>query len=754
MRIFLWAHVVGFTAYAVVLRVMHGAAGGSPDHRIGGLTTDGFNAALLLITALAVGTLLPRLGRRVSMLLMASGLNTCSALLIAISGGLIEMHFHFFVTVAVVSLYQEWLPFVVTICFVVLDHAVLGYVAPALVFNHHMGHERPLLWAGIHALFVSAASVVNLMAWQLAEQERARGEQALSTGEGVYGIDRAGRVIFANSAMLGLLGKPESALPGRHHHEVLSHSADAEQPYAADGCPTCRAATVERASAARFASWFRLADGVMVPVEALASRLSARGGVDGTIVTFHDVTERRALEDRLTFQAMHDSVTGLPNRVLFLDRLADALVNTTWADGVLAVLFLDVDHFKSVNDSLGHPVGDELLRSVTARLRAVLREGDTLARFGGDEFAVLCGGIVAEEDAKRVAQRLVAAFDRPCSIGATEVYITVSVGVVVVSDSDHDPATLLRDTDVAMYAAKTAGRGRWHMFDADLHTRAVDKLLIANELHRAIERRELRVYYQPIVDMLDERIVGVEALVRWQHPDRGLVGPDEFILVAEETGLVVPLGRWVLSEALRQLAEWDRADVYLAVNLSGRQLVEGSLVDDVAGMLRRYAIDPGQLCLEITETALVSDMPRALEALTGLKKLGIRLALDDFGQGQSSLANLRRFPVDVIKVDRTFVATIDDDARIVAAIIELGRALGLAVVGEGVETHEQALQLQALGCRLGQGYLFGAPVPAYRLMGQFLHPEGLRPAGSLANIPIQVRRDDELADPQPATGTG
>lgn len=760
MRVFLWAHVVGFIGYGAVHRVLSGSPlDGHLNHHIGGLTEGGFNAMLALLTALAVGASLPRLGPRLAMLLMAFGLNTCSALLVAISGGLIEMHFHFFVTVAVVSLYQEWLPFVVTICYVVLDHAVLGALAPGLVFNHHMGHAQPLMWAGIHALFVAAASVANLVAWRLAEQERARGEQALSTGEGVYGIDRAGDVIFANSAMLNLLGQSEAALLGRHHHEVLGHSASADQPYDTIGCPTCHAATVERASAARFASWFRLAGDVMVPVEALASRLSVRGGVDGTIVTFHDVTERRALEDRLTFQAMHDSVTGLPNRVLFLDRLGEALRNPSCAEGILVVLFLDVDHFKSINDSLGHAVGDELLRSVTARLLAALSESDTLARFGGDEFAVLCSGIAGEEHAKRVAQRLVAAFDRPCSIGTTEVFITVSVGIVVVSENENDPATLLRDADAAMYAAKTGGRGRWHMFDADLHRRAVDRLLIANELHRAVERSELRVHYQPIVDMIDERIVGVEALVRWQHPDRGLVGPDEFIPVAEETGLIVPIGCWVLAAALHQLVEWDRADVYVAVNLSGRQLVDGRLVDDVACLLRRYDVNPGQLYLEITETALVSDMPCALQALTGLKKLGVRLALDDFGQGQSSLANLRRFPVDVIKVDRTFVASIKEDARIASAVIQLGRALGLAVVGEGVETREQAVRLQALGCRLGQGHLFGAAVPASQLSGQFMHPDATLPAGGVrvaarVSVPAQAPPGDDLVRPRSATGTG
>ena len=734
MLILLWLHVAGFAAYGMVAHALHGGPfTGHLGHPMGSLTTGVFGAVLTLLALLAVGASLPQLGRRRSMLLMALGLNTCSALLVALSGGLIEMHFHFFVIVAVVALYQAWLPFAVTILCVVLNNAVLGYLVPTLVFNHQMGHQRPLLWAAIHGGFVVAASVANLQAWRWTEQERARGMQALSSGEGVYGIDREGAVIFANSALLALLGQPESALLGRHHHDILGHSADAHRPYVRNECPACCAATVEHVSPTRFTSWFRLGDGSMVPVEALASRLSAHGGVDGTIVTFHDVTDRRALEGRLTFQATHDAVTGLPNRVLFLDRLTHALHHTNWEQGALAVLFLDVDHFKSVNDSLGHPVGDELLRSVTTRLAGALRDGDTLARFGGDEFAVLCGGIDGEEEAKEVAQRLVSAFKRPCPIDTTEVFISVSVGVVVVSDSEHDPATLLRDVDVAMYAAKAAGRARWHLFDAALHLHAVDQLRVANELHRAVERHELRVFYQPIVDMADQRIVGLEALARWQHPIRGLIEPAEFIPVAEETGLIVPLGRWVLSASLHQLAEWNRTDVYMSVNLSARQLVEPGLVEEVADMLARSGVRPGQLCLEITETALVSDMQRALSTLADLKKLGVRLALDDFGQGQSSLANLRRFPVDVIKVDRTFVATIAENALIVATILDLGRALGLTVVGEGVETHEESQRLQALGCRLAQGYLFGRPVPADQLPADFLAPE--RPILTHSTVP-------------------
>lgn len=738
MRIVLWLHVVGFAGYGALVHLLPaGPLAGHLDHQTGGLTANQFGLALTVLVVLAAGTSLPRLGRRLSMLLMALGLNTCSALLVAISGGLIEMHFHFFVIVAVVALYQQWLPFVVTIFFVAFDHVVVRYLAPDLVFNPEMGHQNPLVWAGIHALFVAAASVANLQAWRLAEQERARGEQALSSGEGVYGIDCGGAIIFANAAMLGMLNQPESALLGRHHHEVLGHSADAAQPYPADACPTCSAATVEHASAVRFTSWFRLGNGSTVPVEALASRLSADGGVDGTIVTFHDVTTRRALEDRLVFQAMYDSLTGLPNRILFLDRLTQALQITDWGEGVLAVLFLDVDQFKAVNDSLGHAVGDELLGSVTARLQEVLRDGDTLARFGGDEFAILCGGIDGEEEAEQVAQRLVSAFERPCSIGSTEVFISVSVGVVMVSDSNHDPATLLRDADVAMYEAKTGGRGRWHMYDATLHLRVVDRLRIGTELHRAVERGELRVHYQPIVDMSDERIVGVEALVRWEHPERGLIGPVDFIRVAEETGLIVPLGRWVLSAALAQLARWNRRELYLAVNLSGRQLADSGLVADVAGLLAASGVAPGLLCLEITETALVSDMPRAIDALAALKALGVSLALDDFGQGQSSLANLRRFPVDAIKVDRAFVATVAEDEGIVAAIIELGRNFGLDVVGEGVETPEEAHRLLALGCRVAQGYLFGRPVPAEQVPGQFVRPAGWA-SRTAVSIPAQA----------------
>ena len=711
MRVLLWAHVAGFALYAVMIHLGHGEATSHLGHETGALPTPAFLAVLGVLVLLALGTSAP-FGRRTLMVVMAIGLNTCSALLVALSGGLIEFHFHFFVIVAVVALYQEWLPFFVSILFVVLDHAVVGVLAPGLVFSHHMGHENPLRWALLHGFFILAASVVNLQAWRLAEDEQVRHQHVLSGGEGVYGIDPSGNVTFVNPAMLQLIDQTEREVLGRHHHDLLGHFTDRDGSQDHTGCATCLVTTAPYTSTTRFPAWFGIAGGARIPVLVLASPLRDRGRIAGSIVTFQDVSERRVLEERLTFQAQHDALTGLPNRLLFLDRLIAALERAADSQLVVAVYFLDLDRFKRVNDSMGHPVGDVLLGAVAARLRTILRQGDTLSRFGGDEFAVLSEDMSSAAASDDLARRLVGAFDQPFRLDQTETFVSASVGVVAVRGGAHDPAGLLRDADVAMYAAKSAGRGRWRAFSEQMQVESAEALRTTNQLHHAVDRGELRLHYQPIVNLQDGRIVGMEALVRWEHPTRGLLGPSAFVPLAEETGLIVPIGRWVLRNALRQLKLWERHDVYVSVNLSARQLIESTLVQDVADLIVETGVRPERLCLEITETALFSDLDKTVTVLGGLKRLGVWLALDDFGQGQSSLANLRRFPVDVLKIDAAFVATILESAGIVTTIIELGRCLDLAVIAEGVEDTGQMERLQALGCPHGQGYFFARPAPA------------------------------------------
>jgi diguanylate cyclase (GGDEF)-like protein/PAS domain S-box-containing protein len=430
--------------------------------------------------------------------------------------------------------------------------------------------------------------------------------------------------------------------------------------------------------------------------------------------------ERRTFEDRLAHQAQHDPLTGLPNRLLFVEFLTLALARTQRKQSAAAVLFLDLDRFKFVNDSLGHDAGDELMVKLGMRLCAAVRPTDTVARFGGDEFTVLCDDL-DPEDARRqavdVAERLLEVIEAPVQLNGEDQHLSASVGIAIAGPGDS-PETLLRDADAAMYRAKERGKGRWELFDEEMRSSVRLRLETENALHRAIERDELRIYYQPIVELGGGTCSGAEALVRWQHPERGLVAPDSFIDLAEETGLIVPIGDWVLQEACRQLMEWRDggvvpSDFSIAVNLSARQLAHPDLVARVAGALERTGVPPELICLEITESVLMAE--NTIETVVALRNLGVRLSIDDFGTGYSSLGYLRRFPVDSVKVDRSFVDGLGakaEDSAIVAAVIGLGHALGLSVVAEGVEAELQLAELVRLGCDRAQGFWFARPQPA------------------------------------------
>jgi diguanylate cyclase (GGDEF)-like protein/PAS domain S-box-containing protein len=431
------------------------------------------------------------------------------------------------------------------------------------------------------------------------------------------------------------------------------------------------------------------------------------------------VIERKRAQERLAHQALHDPLTELPNRALFLDRLALALARLRRRRSSMAVLFADVDRFKVVNDSLGHDAGDRLLVALSRRLRDVLRPGDTLARFGGDEFAVLCED-VPEADVIGIAERMTDALAEPFTVGGREVFVSMSVGIAVARDPDQRPAALLRDADAAMYLAKDRGRARFEVFDEAMRDESTERLLLENALRRAPERGELRALYQPIVRLVDGTMVAAEALVRWVHPERGLLEASQFVPLAEETGIIVPVGGWVLEEACRQAATWPgNGDApAVSVNLSARQLSRPDLVDLVAHALRESGLNPDRLWLEITESVLMEDADTAVAALERLRALGAHLSVDDFGTGYSSLAYLRRFPVDSLKVDRSFVAGLGqdpEDSAIVEAVVSMAHSLHLSVVAEGVETLEQLTRLRELGCELAQGFYFAAPVPSSAL---------------------------------------
>jgi diguanylate cyclase (GGDEF)-like protein/PAS domain S-box-containing protein len=442
------------------------------------------------------------------------------------------------------------------------------------------------------------------------------------------------------------------------------------------------------------------------------------GSIVGTFGVSRDVTAQVMAERALAHQALHDAVTGLPNRLALMDRLSQALVSLDRTHGQVALFFIDLDNFKTINDSLGHEAGDRVLVEVGRRLGRICRRSDTVARFGGDEFVLLCA-LRADEDVRLIASRAVRAIGKRFSSEGDDLTVTASVGVIVTGDPSSDPGTLLQQADIAMYEAKSAGRDGFRLYDSKLRVRAMANHDFDATLRKAIDKKELFLLYQPLFSLEDQSLRGAEALVRWQHPERGLVLPGDFIPLAEERGLIASIDTFVFDEACRQLAVWvaDGAlpdDFTMAVNLSGRQLSDPQLVERVASSIKSHGVAARQLCLEITETALIGELGEAMTTLADLSKLGVRIALDDFGTGYSTLAHVQRLNVDILKIDRSFVEQIggsDRDREIIAAITAMAHALGMSVVGEGIETTCQLGELTALGCDAGQGYLLARPLP-------------------------------------------
>ncbi|HKG38165.1 MAG TPA: EAL domain-containing protein [Conexibacter sp.] len=482
----------------------------------------------------------------------------------------------------------------------------------------------------------------------------------------------------------------------------------------------------EMDAAMRTTEPFRFEHRVVRPdgeVRTIDSRGRVEVDADGRVVrmlgTGQDVTERRAAERLLEHQALHDPLTGLPNRALFLDRLQHALTRARRPGSSLAVYFCDVDDFKDVNDSLGHETGDELLVALPPRLREGLRAGDTVARFGGDEFVILCEDLDSEGEAIRIAERIAEAFGLPFALDGRPHHLSVSVGVVFVKGGEASATEVLRDADAAMYRAKGGGKGRFELFDAQMRASLVARLQTEADLRRALEEGELRLHYQPVVALDGGAFVGAEALVRWQHPERGLLAPAEFIAVAEDSGLIAPLGAWVLEKACRQAVAWGGGR-FVSINLSPRQLSHSDVPALLERALAETGVDPALLELEITENVLMEQSASALGTLRQLKAMGVRLMLDDFGTGWSSLAYLKRFPLDGLKIDREFVdglGTSVEDTAIVAAVLSMAAALELDVIAEGVETEAQLEWLRERGCGLAQGFLLGRPMPAGELVG-------------------------------------
>ncbi|MEH3055380.1 MAG: EAL domain-containing protein [Patulibacter minatonensis] len=651
------------------------------------------------------------LSRRVREVCVAFGLLTSSAVVVHLMDGAIEGHFHFFVMVSLLALYEEWFPYLFAFGYVLFHHGVMSALSSASVFSHGDAIAHPWTWAAIHAFFIGAQGIVCVVAWKVNEQARDRADENRERFGSAFTdapipmalVDMDGRIVEVNGELdrrWAVAAGPDVAVVGRR----LRHLVDAED--LAGRCfPGLDHVEVRHGDRSGWGSWHH------APLRA------AGGEQTGWISHCIDISQRRQLEEELTWSAEHDPLTGLPNRRQ-LGRVVDGLAAR--GEG-LTLLFVDVDDFKVINDSLGHEVGDALLQALAARLSRTLGPyGGLAARFGGDEFVLVVPGLIEPGEVDELAEVVGHVVAEPLQLAGDTRYIRCSVGVRVsrpgeVATTDE----LLRDADLAMYRAKDAGKGTAARFDDQLREDALRRLSIEGALRGIVERDELSLVYQPLVGLRSGQVDGVEALLRWTHPELGVVSPVDFIPVAEQNGEIVAIGEWVLDRACQQMSAWRHAGLKVAVNVSSRQLAEPEFVETVRRTIQRHAVDASLLCLEVTETAVLGDADATRAALEALGTLGVQLAVDDFGVGYASLMHLRQLlPLNTLKVDKSFVDGVmegAEDAAIVAGVIRLAHSLGLDVVAEGVEHAEQAEQLRAWGCEVGQGYHFSRPVSPERI---------------------------------------
>jgi diguanylate cyclase (GGDEF)-like protein/PAS domain S-box-containing protein len=689
-----WAHAVVLPIFALTqgLPLWHALLEGFP------------------IAVFAAAAMVPFRSQRFRSSMVALGLLTSSAVLVHIWGGVIEAHFHFFVMVTILACYEAWFPYLLAVGYVVLHHGVMSSVAAGTVYNHGDAVANPWKWAAIHGGFVVAMCAANVVSWRLNEdvrdQMRASEEQFRTAFEsapiGMTIVAANGFFLRVNDAFCDTTGYTAEQLLGMKASDLSP--VDERERLDREWAVYRGAGNAEHS--------FTRADGTSG--WALWQRSVVADG--NYLLQCVDMSDRQAAQQQLEKQARSDGLTGLPNRTRFAELLKDTL--SARGENAVAVMFLDLDDFKVINDSLGHGSGDRLITQTARRLERVLRPGDTFARFGGDEFVMCLVDIADEDHAMRIAGRLIDALKPPFVLDGERRYVTASIGIALTHDSDASPDDLLRDADAAMYRAKASGKARCEMFDGSMRKQAVERLELETHLRSALERDEFRLLYQPKVELGSERIVGVEALIRWEHPEHGTIPPLKFIPLAEQSGLIVPIGAWVVQEACREAARWhaefDRRDLMIAVNLSPRQLGTGGIVETVREALDETGLDPSALCLEVTESALMADIDTARETLDALKALGVRLAVDDFGVGHASLKQLKQLlPVDILKIDKSFVdgvVTDVEDRAIIEAVILLAGSLGLETIAEGVEHAAQADMLHELQCQLAQGYHFSRPV--------------------------------------------
>ncbi len=572
--------------------------------------------------------------------------------------------------------------------------------------------------------FGRVADAFNDMAAQVTQRTRQLMEQKgfneliLNTaGEGILGIDAAGLVTFANPMVTRLTGYAPDDLIGRSAHAMIHHSRGDGSRLHAEDCSivrTLRQGKVLHAANEHF--WHR--DGYSFSVEYVITPIREGETIVGAVITFTDITERLAAEAMIEKMAYYDALTGLPNRLLVHDRLNQALAHARLHRRQTAVMMMDLDRFKIINDTLGHPVGDQVLKTIAERLLFRLREVDTIARLGGDEFALVIPDLSETSDIAKIAQVVLEEVSRMIKIGEHELVVTPSIGISVFPSDGDDAVTLIKNAEAALYQAKEE-RNRYQLYAPAMNACASEWLMLESHLRRALERDELILHYQPQINISNGKVVGAEALIRWKHPERGMISPATFIPLAEETGLIVPISVWVLRTACAQNVAWQKMGlppVRIAVNLSGRHLSKhAELVRQVAEALEATGMAPEFLELELTESILMENVEATIKTLGQISDMGVMLSIDDFGTGYSSLSYLKRFPIDTLKIDQTFVrdsASDDGDAAIVKAVIALAHSLQLNVIAEGVETEKQLAFLRSQGCDEVQGYFFSRPLPA------------------------------------------
>jgi diguanylate cyclase (GGDEF)-like protein/PAS domain S-box-containing protein len=601
--------------------------------------------------------------------------------------------------------------------------SLLGIIAGQVAIWQGWAPSQLSLWDA-NAMAVMAAFVlffiIRMAGATMEQKEEAESSMRLSedrfrsliqdSSDATIVIDDTGMCSYASPAVIQLLGMDPSEIIGRRATDFV-HPDDRERV-------SDRLGASFQQSPETVLVQFRMArkDGSWLDVEAVVTNQRDRPSVAGYVAHVRDITERKEFEALLAHRALHDPLTGLANRQLILDRAEQMLVRSRRTCEPIAVLFIDLDNFKDANDSLGHAAGDRLLEAVAARFSSMLRASDTVGRLGGDEFVILTEGVSLSTGPGMVAERIREVLRKPFHIEGYEgLAITVTASIGIANGDRPSAQELLRDADIALYRAKATGRDCYVVFEPAMQSAALDRLELKSELDSALANDQYFLLYQPIFDLDSVRIRGVEALLRWQHPTRGMITPDKFIPVLEDSGLIVEVGRWVLNEACAQASRWQQQghQTTMSVNVSMRQLETDILIDDVTEALARTDLDPGSLVIEVTESTLMRDANATVSRLRKLKDIGVMIAIDDFGTGYSSLAYLRQFPVDVLKIDRSFVSEMDgsaDSAALIHTLVELGRSLGLVTLAEGIEEHSQLEGLRQERCDSGQGFIFSRPV--------------------------------------------